>query len=480
MRKDGELVPVSWGEALAAAATGITAAKESGGSGAVAVIGGARLTNEAAYAWAKLAKGVIGTDSVDAQLGDGLPAELVLGLPRATIDEACRRTAAGHAVPATCARSCRSCSCACARPSCGTAPTLIEIAPAADGAQPAGRRPSWRVRPGDAPLVARALTGDDAAVRPCGSHHEGAARRRAALDGRARRAGRAHPGGDGVVIVVGRPSYAESGEVTAEAVARAGRRAARRPRSSRRCGGATCSARSTWAWRPGVLPGRVSLDAGRAGSPRAWGSVPGQPGPRHRRDPGLDGRRAATRAAGAAPVARSSCSAPTRSSDFPDHALADQALSARPLRRGGDGPPIAVGRRVRRRRAAVRGGARAAGHDDQHRGPRQPPRPEAVRAGLRLAGLDDRRRARRRARCRPRVWPAARPHRGDRRARPRPTRADREVLHSDAAHDGVVVPLARRRGRHRRRRADRPDGAARRRVGRAPGRAARASAPAER
>ena len=53
------------------------------------MIGGARLTNEDAYAWAKLAKGVIGTDSVDAQLGDGLPAELVLGLPRATIDEAC-------------------------------------------------------------------------------------------------------------------------------------------------------------------------------------------------------------------------------------------------------------------------------------------------------------------------------------------------------------------------------------------------------
>ena len=52
-------------------------------------MGGARLTNECAYAWAKLAKGVIGTDSVDAQLGDGLPAELVLGLPRATIDAAC-------------------------------------------------------------------------------------------------------------------------------------------------------------------------------------------------------------------------------------------------------------------------------------------------------------------------------------------------------------------------------------------------------
>ena len=59
-----------------------------GGAEAVGVIGGARLTNEGAYAWAKLAKGVLGTDSVDAQLGDGLPAELVLGLPRATIDQA--------------------------------------------------------------------------------------------------------------------------------------------------------------------------------------------------------------------------------------------------------------------------------------------------------------------------------------------------------------------------------------------------------
>ena len=88
IRKEGELVPVSWGEALAAAAAGITAAKESSGPGAVALIGGARLTNESAYAWAKLAKGVIGTDSVDAQLGDGLPADLVLGLPRATIDQA--------------------------------------------------------------------------------------------------------------------------------------------------------------------------------------------------------------------------------------------------------------------------------------------------------------------------------------------------------------------------------------------------------
>ena len=42
------------------------------------MIGGARLTNEDAYAWAKLTKGVLATDNVDAQLGDGLPAEVVL------------------------------------------------------------------------------------------------------------------------------------------------------------------------------------------------------------------------------------------------------------------------------------------------------------------------------------------------------------------------------------------------------------------
>ncbi len=87
VRQGDALAPASWGTALKAAATALQAAEPS----RVAVLGGARLTNEAAYAWAKLAKGVIGTDHVDAQLADGLPAELVLGLPRATIDQACAK-----------------------------------------------------------------------------------------------------------------------------------------------------------------------------------------------------------------------------------------------------------------------------------------------------------------------------------------------------------------------------------------------------
>jgi NADH-quinone oxidoreductase subunit G len=85
VREGSDLVPVGWGAALSRAATAIEAADPD----RIGIIGGARLTNEDAYAWAKLAKGVIGTDNVDAQVGDGLPAEVVLGLPRATIDEVC-------------------------------------------------------------------------------------------------------------------------------------------------------------------------------------------------------------------------------------------------------------------------------------------------------------------------------------------------------------------------------------------------------
>ena len=75
-----------WGEALDRVAGSLREASPE----RVAVLGGARLTSEAQYMWAKLAKGVIGTDNVDAQLGDGLDPAVVLGLPRATIDEACR------------------------------------------------------------------------------------------------------------------------------------------------------------------------------------------------------------------------------------------------------------------------------------------------------------------------------------------------------------------------------------------------------
>ncbi|MEM7325000.1 MAG: NADH-quinone oxidoreductase subunit NuoG [Actinomycetota bacterium] len=77
--------PTRWTDATRTAARAVRIDPER-----VAVIGGARLSMESQYAWAKLAKGVVGTDHVDAQLGDGLPAALPLGLPRATIEEACQ------------------------------------------------------------------------------------------------------------------------------------------------------------------------------------------------------------------------------------------------------------------------------------------------------------------------------------------------------------------------------------------------------
>ena len=89
VRQGRDLVPTEWSRALEVASTAMQQALAKGGPGTIAVLGGARGTNEDAYAWAKLAKGVLGTDHVDAQLGDGLDPAVVLALPRATIDEAC-------------------------------------------------------------------------------------------------------------------------------------------------------------------------------------------------------------------------------------------------------------------------------------------------------------------------------------------------------------------------------------------------------
>ena len=93
-RATASCVEVSWPDALdAAAAADPRHARHRTAPSAIAVLGGARGTNEDAYLWARLAKGVIGTDHVDAQLGDGLPADVVLGMPRATIADLDRATA---------------------------------------------------------------------------------------------------------------------------------------------------------------------------------------------------------------------------------------------------------------------------------------------------------------------------------------------------------------------------------------------------
>ena len=83
--EDGDFVSARWSEATDRFVEAIADVDPR----RIAVIGGARLSLESQYAWAKLVKSVIKTDNVDCQLGDGLPGPMALGLPRTTIDGAC-------------------------------------------------------------------------------------------------------------------------------------------------------------------------------------------------------------------------------------------------------------------------------------------------------------------------------------------------------------------------------------------------------
>ncbi|MBI5157086.1 MAG: NADH-quinone oxidoreductase subunit NuoG [Acidimicrobiia bacterium] len=85
---DGELHEAGWGEALDLIASRIGAVIAERGPAAVAGLGGARSTNEEAYAFGKLLRGVLGTGNLDASLGDDPGAALLAGVPhRATIDD---------------------------------------------------------------------------------------------------------------------------------------------------------------------------------------------------------------------------------------------------------------------------------------------------------------------------------------------------------------------------------------------------------
>ncbi|HEX2272493.1 MAG TPA: NADH-quinone oxidoreductase subunit NuoG [Acidimicrobiales bacterium] len=319
VRRGAELVEATWAEAVQAAADGLAQVRRTHGPQALALLGGARLPNEDAYAWAKLAKGALGTDNVDCQLADGLPAEAVLGLPRATIDEACRASAVvllapdlKEEVPVFYLRL-REAALE------GNVP-LIEVVPRATGLSRYATH-SLRYRPGEAAAVVRALV--DAVVRA----GDGAG------DGDGRQAGAsAAPGGvdaeeiakaavlvgkGPVVVVLGRPSLAESpaGVVEAAAVLASGLPDVRFVPALRR--GNVLGALDM-GLAPGVLPGRVSLDAGRPWYQAGWGPVPERRGLDAL---GIMSAAAANRIqgmilAGADPV-----------SDFPDRTLARRALA---------------------------------------------------------------------------------------------------------------------------------------------------------
>ncbi|MEI2638486.1 MAG: NADH-quinone oxidoreductase subunit NuoG [Microthrixaceae bacterium] len=262
VRSGETLEPASWAAALATAAEAINAASP----GSIGVIGGSRLTNESAYAWAKLAKGVIGTDNVDAQLGDGLPADVVFGLPQATIDEVCKPGGTilylgpdpkeelpvlylrlKHAVDEDGAR-------------------IIELAPAGTGLT-RHSAVSLNYRPGELGQLVDSLVS--------GSNSTG---ENAALSTAAKLIAAA---GDSLTVVIGRANLAENAQsVVAAATAIRDAVPGVKFLVALRRGNVRGALEAGLA--PGYLPGRVSLTGGQddqvAAFKSLWGNVPAKQG----------------------------------------------------------------------------------------------------------------------------------------------------------------------------------------------------------
>jgi NADH-quinone oxidoreductase subunit G len=307
VRKDGTLVAVSWHEALETVAKGLRAAVVEGAD-SLGVIGGARLTNEGAYAWARVAKGVLGTDSVDAQLGDGLPAEVVLGLARATIDQAASASTVilltgdvREELPVLFLRLRAA--------AVDGDLSLVELSPQATSLT-AYAAVSLRYGPGDARALVDALVADGTAPR-------------ATTDAEALAEGRRLIGDGPVVIVVGRPSLAEDAELVADA-ARALADALPEARFLPALRRGNVLGALDMGLAPGVLPGRVSLDAGRAWFEAAWGTVPEGRG----RGTAEILAAAAGDHAGGAPVTALVLLGSDPLTDFPDRRLARRALES--------------------------------------------------------------------------------------------------------------------------------------------------------
>jgi NADH-quinone oxidoreductase subunit G len=261
IRRNGELTTASWPEALDAATHALRRIRDDHGPDAIAVLGGARGTNEDAYVWARLAKGVLGTDHVDAQLGDGLPPDLVLGMPRATIADLDRARAIvllgpdlEEELPVLHLRVRRA--------AVDLGVPLVDVA----------ARDHGLTR--DATTVLRHPPGAPGEVVEQLVHALGGQKTRTkvidelvdALEGR-----------DGpVVVILGRPSVAESADATVAAAAQLAAVPGARFLSALRRGNVHGALDLGLA--PGFLPGRVALNDGRNQVADVWGTIAEHPG----------------------------------------------------------------------------------------------------------------------------------------------------------------------------------------------------------
>jgi len=247
IRVGDEFVATSWGEAL-------DLASERLGSfhGAeVAGLGGANGTNEEAYAFGKFLRTCVVTPHIDAQMGDGLAADLVAGLtPRAEIDDLERAATillwAGdlkEELPVLYLRVRRAAA------ELGAA--LIVVHPRWTGLHDVATH-TVGYRPGDGPDLLRKLrAGDGALAEVCASLDNGP-----------------------VVAIIGRTGAGEDPRL-AEAVAAFARELpdARILPAVRR---ANVVGALDMGLAPSLLPGRVSVasDEGRTALEEAWGPLP--------------------------------------------------------------------------------------------------------------------------------------------------------------------------------------------------------------
>jgi NADH-quinone oxidoreductase subunit G len=200
VRHDGVLTSTTWSVALTRAAELLLA---HGGGDTVGAIGGAALTNEGAFAWERFVRGVLHSDHLDAQFDDGLDAALIQSLPAASIDEAAKArvvvTLTGdlrEELPVLFLRLRENVV--------RRGNALVEFT-SAPSALRALARHSLITRPGEAPVVAKALVDGVVPVGTLLSESDVQAAKALLGDGA------------GVVFVVGRANLAESADFITKA-----------------------------------------------------------------------------------------------------------------------------------------------------------------------------------------------------------------------------------------------------------------------
>ena len=257
---DGGLGQASWGAAMRRAAELLAGTDPA----RIGVIGGSRLSNEAQYVWARLLKGVLGTDNVDAQLDDGLPAATVLGLPRATIADACAPGGVVVLLGPDPKEELGSLFLRLRHAAIEDGVTIIECTPRPTGLARQARH-HLHPRPGEVAELARALAGGEITGTDV-----------AGVPADAVRAAVAAMQGKQVTVLLGRPSVAERpGPVVDAAHALAAVPGVRFLSGLRR---GNVHGALDMGLAPGFLPGRQTLAAAGSAFAEAWGNVPGAGG----------------------------------------------------------------------------------------------------------------------------------------------------------------------------------------------------------